>query len=251
MFDRSSSNRNGPQRFYVSDFIHFLGVQATIASDNTGNFPSFHHAVLRPRVVEDANEVEDVSEGQTTSMDSSENHSEVSCGETSGVGSPFNNEESEEGCDEEKSSTETESVNGPRLESGVAGGTRFLSSNEVGGRQCWRPECLRLLLEVFDTYTRGLRVLQLLSDEVLKALGKWNRELQSREEKMGEVETRRRLERDFESWQSQLSAREAELLAREIEFEETTTRRLREHLSHLADWEARATAAIRSLSSSR
>ena len=233
----------------------FLGVQANIATANTGSFPSFHHAILRPRVAEDAIRDEDISEGRTTpsslSIDESENHSEVSSRETSRVVSPLDNEE--EGKDSETGdrSTDTDHANGPDLEGGVASGAEFVSSNEVRERQYWRPERLRLLLEVFDTYTRGLRVLQLLSNEVLAALRKWDRELRTREERMGEVETRRRLEQDFGSWQSQLSAREAELLAREMEFEEVTTKRLREHLEQIANWEVRATEAIRSCCSSR
>ena len=206
-------------------------------------------------MAEDAIRDEDISEGRTTpsslSIDESENHSEVSGGGTSRVDSPLDNEEEGKVNETSDHSTDTENANGPGLEGGVAGGAEFVSSNEVRERQYWRPERLRLLLEVFDTYTRGLRVLQLLSNEVLTALRKWDRELRTREERMGEVETRRRLERDFGSWQSRLSAREAELLAREMEFEEVTTRRLREHLEQITNWEGRATEAIRSCCSSR
>ena len=109
--------------------------------------------------------------------------------------------------------------------------------NSLNHHEIWRPERLDILLEVFDAYAGGLRVLQMMSEGIVSRFEAWDARLRRRENRIGEAEVRRRLATDFARWQMRLCEREARLDAREEEFEGMTLRRLRDHLSQVTDWE--------------
>ena len=235
-------------------FLHSIvltGVQSSTSLTTTATervLNGVSHALLRPRVVDVA--VRDTADAEgrafmADEIDSDSGNTEVG---STGVDPSLHEEETGEGHLSRESFSEVESTDERTVENGLDGGLGFTSTTEMRRLEGWRPERLGLLLEIFSTYTRGLRVLQLLSDEVLKELSKWETRLEAREEELGEVEIRRQLERDFAAWQTQLGEREAELLAREEEFESISVSRIRAHLTQMEDWEAQARTAIRAAS---
>ena len=182
---------------------------------------------------------------------------ECHCGYSSAEG-----KKGSEGSDEEMSGSENEAIYSDeegeisteagseiRGEKGETGGVSeeafdaasFLSR----GDHCWYSDRMNFVLYVFSGYTHCLRILQRLREEVHYEFMKKEQALRERELQTCKNEEDSVLRRSLADWESNLSKREAELLAREKSLEERFTGRLQEFLREIEAWGLRAPASER------
>ena len=149
--------------------------------------------------------------------------------------------------DEEGVSTEAGSVmDDEKVEKGGVNENSFDAASFLSrGSNCWSSDRMNFVLYVFSGYTHCLRILQRLREEVHAEFAKKESALRDREMRACKNEEETALRGSLADWEANLSAREAELLAREKSLENRFANRLQEFLREIEAWGLRAPASER------